>query len=153
MLNNDVLRSIRYTLDASDGRIVQILADGGHTATIDEVRAYLRPEDSEGAVKMDDATMARFLDGLVISLRGKDDKHPAPPLEPRVTNNVVLKKLRVAFNLKEADLFAVFAAAECKISKPELSAFFRKADNPHYRPCNDQYLRYFLKGLTSFQAR
>jgi uncharacterized protein YehS (DUF1456 family) len=34
-----------------------------------------------------------------------------------------------------------------QMSKHELSAFFRKPGNRHYRECKDQVLRYFLKGL------
>jgi uncharacterized protein YehS (DUF1456 family) len=34
-----------------------------------------------------------------------------------------------------------------KISKHELSAFFRKPENRQYRACNDQIMRNFLKGL------
>jgi hypothetical protein len=43
-----------------------------------------------------------------------------------VTNNIILKKLRVAFELKEDDLHAVLKAVKFPVSKPELSALFRK---------------------------
>ena len=66
----------------------------------------------------------------------------------RITNNLVLKKLRVAFELKDVDLHQIFTAVEFRISKPELSALFRKEGTKNYRPCGDQMLRYFLKGLT-----
>ena len=65
-----------------------------------------------------------------------------------INNNVVLKKLRVAFELKEEHLYEIMAAAEFKISKPELSALFRKKGHKNYRACGDQFLRNFLKGLT-----
>lgn len=148
MTHNDVMRSVRYLLDASDARIGEILKIGGREATIDEVKGFLKVHEDAGCVVVDDVTMAKFLDGLIVSRRGRDETRPQPPLEPKITNNVVLKKLRVAFELKDADLHAIFAAADCQISKPELSAFFRKPDNAHYRPCGDQFLRYFLKGLT-----
>lgn len=147
MTHNDVIRSVRYILDASDARIGEIMNSGGREVTLEEVRSFLKNEDDEGGAVIDDRTMAQFLDGLIIHRRGRDETRPAPPLEPRMTNNIVLKKLRVAFELKDADLHAIFAAAECEISKPELSAFFRKPDNDHYRQCGDQYLRYFLRGL------
>jgi hypothetical protein len=65
-----------------------------------------------------------------------------------VTNNIILKKLRVAFELKEDDMHAILKAAEFPVSKPELSALFRKFGHTNYRPCGDQLLRNFLKGLT-----
>jgi len=61
----------------------------------------------------------------------------------------VLKKLRVAFQLKDVDMHAIFAAAGFPLSKPELSALFRQPDHKNYRACGDQLLRNFLKGLTA----
>ena len=80
--------------------------------------------------------------------RGKDDSLPPRPVEKRVNNNVVLKKLRVAFELKDVDMHEVFAAAGFPISKPELSALFRQPGHKNFRLCGDQLLRNFLKGLT-----
>ena len=54
----------------------------------------------------------------------------------------------MAFELKEDDLHAILKAADFSVSKPELSALFRKVGNSNYRPCGDQLLRNFLKGLT-----
>ena len=49
---------------------------------------------------------------------------------------------------KEDDMHAILKAAEFPVSKPELSALFRKVGHTNYRPCGDQLLRNFLKGLT-----
>jgi uncharacterized protein YehS (DUF1456 family) len=70
------------------------------------------------------------------------------PVEKRVTNNVVLKKLRVAFELKDIDMHQILADAGFPISKPELSALFRQPGHKNFRLCGDQLLRNFLKGLT-----
>jgi uncharacterized protein YehS (DUF1456 family) len=85
---------------------------------------------------------------MVIYCRGRDESRPPRPPETRVTNNVVLKKLRVAFELKDVDMHAVFESAGWPVSKPELTALFRQPGHPNYRPCGDQLLRNFLKGLT-----
>jgi uncharacterized protein YehS (DUF1456 family) len=69
-------------------------------------------------------------------------------VESRVTNNLVLKKLRVAFELKDHDLQQIFKDADFAVSKPELSALFRQPGHKNYRACGDQLLRNFLKGLT-----
>ena len=92
--------------------------------------------------------LAHFLDGLVFYYRGRDESQPQRPVETRITNNVVLKKLRVAFQLKDVDMHEVFEAAGFPLTKPELTALFRQAGHKHYRPCGDQILRNFLKGLT-----
>jgi uncharacterized protein YehS (DUF1456 family) len=61
---------------------------------------------------------------------------------------VVLKKLRVAFELKDVDMHQVFVDAGFPVSKPELSALFRQSGQKNFRQCGDQLLRNFLKGLT-----
>ena len=148
MINNDVLRSVRYMLDLSDAKIVEIIRLSSHEIGKAEVNAFLKKDEEEGYLACPDEVMAHFLDGLVIFKRGKDDRLPAHPIELPVTNNMVLKKLRVAFELKEDDLHSILNAANFPVSKPELSALFRKAGHSNYRPCGDQLLRNFLKGLT-----
>jgi uncharacterized protein YehS (DUF1456 family) len=96
--------------------------------------------------------MARFLNGLVIYKRGRDEGRAPQPLEVPVTNNVVLKRLRVAFELKEDDLITLIEQSGLRVSKAELSAFFRRRDHRNYRECGDQFLRYLLKGLGTITA-
>ncbi|TXK62099.1 DUF1456 family protein [Alkalisalibacterium limincola] len=150
MINNDVLRSIRYMLDLSDARVVEIaqLADPAFTLDKDDVQAFLKKDGEPGYAECSDAVLAHFLDGLVVHLRGRDPNVPVRAVEKRVTNNIVLKKLRVAFELKDVDMHEVFDAAGFPVSKPELTALFRHPSHKNYRACGDQMLRNFLKGLT-----
>jgi uncharacterized protein YehS (DUF1456 family) len=150
MIGNDVLRSIRYMLDLSDGKVVEItqLADAGFAIDKAEVQAFLKKDTDEGYAECSDAVLAHFLDGLVIHRRGRNPDSPLRPVEKRVTNNLVLKKLRVAFELKDVDMHQVFQSAGFPISKPELSALFRQPGHKNFRKCGDQLLRNFLKGLT-----
>src|SRR5262245_3392774 len=98
MITNHVLRSIRYILNLSDQRVVEITQLAAPTFALDkaDVQAFLRREDDPEYADCSDAVLARFLDGLVVYCRGRDDRLPPRPPESRVTNNVVLKKLRVA---------------------------------------------------------
>jgi uncharacterized protein YehS (DUF1456 family) len=150
MINNDVLRSIRYMLDLGDQRMVDIvqLADADFPIDKTAMHGYLKKEDEDGFVECSDRVLAHFLDGLVLHYRGRDESLPQRPVETRVSNNVVLKKLRVAFQLKDVDMHAIFADAGFPVSKPELSALFRQPDHKNFRQCGDQILRNFLKGLT-----
>jgi uncharacterized protein YehS (DUF1456 family) len=150
MINNDVLRSIRYMLDLGDGKIVEIikLADAEFAIDKTEVQAFLKKEGEPGYLDCSDRVMAHFLDGLIFFYRGKDDSLPPRPVEKRVTNNLILKKLRVAFELKDLDMHQAFEDAGFPLSKPELSALFRQPGHKHFRACGDQILRNFLKGLT-----
>jgi uncharacterized protein YehS (DUF1456 family) len=150
MINNDVLRSIRYMLDLSDNKVIEIirLADPQFAIEKEDVRAFLLREDEPGYLACTDRVMAHFLDGLVIHRRGRDESVPPRPVEKRINNNVVLKKLRVAFQLTDVDMHKAFADAGFPVSKPELSALFRQHGHKNFRLCGDQLLRNFLKGLT-----
>lgn len=147
MINNDVIRSVRYILNITDPKLIEIIKLGGGQVTPNELSAYLKREDEAGFVECPQNVMDRFLNGLIYFKRGKDDSKPPPsPILP--TNNVVLKKLRVAFSLKDDDVIAILKRAGFEMGKSELTALFRKDDHPNYRACGDQVLRNFLKGLT-----
>jgi len=64
-----------------------------------------------------------------------------------MTNNDILKKLRVALMLRDTDIEAIMSLVDFKISTSELGAFFRTEDHPKYMECGDQILRNFLNGL------
>ena len=147
MINNDVLRSVRYMLSINDAKMVEIIKLDNFDVAVSAMSTYVIKEGEPGFENCPDEVMAHFLNGLVFFKRGKDDKFPAPEVELPVTNNLVLKKLRVAFELKDTDMHQIFTAVEFRISKPELSALFRKEGTKNFRPCGDQMLRYFLKGL------
>lgn len=148
MINNDVIRSVRYMLNISEFKLVEIVKLGGGEVTQAQMNAYIKREDEPGFEPCPQNVMARFLNGLIYLRRGKDETRP--PLAPELpTNNVVLKKLRVAFELKDDDIIAMLEESGFKISKTELSALFRKEGHHNYRECGDQFLRNFLKGLTA----
>lgn len=64
-----------------------------------------------------------------------------------MSNNDVLKKLRVALHLRDDQIIQILKLVDFEISRTELSAVFRKDDHPNYKPCGDQLLRNFLNGL------
>lgn len=148
MTHNDVLRSLRYLLNVSDAGLADIFRLGQREITRDEVVAFLKNEDDDGYLPCSDKAMAHFLNGLVTYKRGKDESRPPQPIELPVTNNTVLKKIRVAFELKDDDLIALLGKVGLEVSKGELSALFRRPDHRNYRECGDQLLRHLLRGLT-----
>jgi len=147
MLNNEILRSLRNLLDADAARIAEIARLSGADADAAEVEPMLLREGERGRAKCSDEFLAHFLDGLIIHLRGRDDSRPPRPIETPVSNNTVLKKLRIAFDLHEEDLHAIFAESDVALSKGELNGLFRKPDNKHFRACSDELLEAFLEGL------
>lgn len=68
-----------------------------------------------------------------------------------LTNNDILKKLRVALKMRDDDIVKVLELVDFKISKSELGAFFRNEDHPKYMHCQDQILRNFLNGLIIYK--
>lgn len=150
MINNDVLRSLRYMFDLPNGKVVDIIQAVDPAFAVDEaeVNDWLRDEENPLFVPCPDAALVRLLDGLILLRRGPSPDGKRRPFEKRSSNNLVLKKLRVAFNLKDEDMHAIFEDVGLPLSKPELSALFRDPSHKNYREAGDQVLRNFLKGLT-----
>ena len=146
MINNDVLRRVRFTFDFNDDKMMAIFKLGGLAATREQISDWLKKDEDPAFKKCKDLEMAVFLNGLIIKNRGaKDDVVPEP--ENRLTNNLIFRKLKIALNMKDDDVLSALADAGFPISKHELSAFFRSPGHKHYRECKDQILRNFLKGL------
>ena len=68
-----------------------------------------------------------------------------------LTNNDILKKLRVALKLRDDDIVEILKLVDFNVSKSELGAFFRKEDHPKYMELKDQILRNFLNGLVIYK--
>jgi len=64
-----------------------------------------------------------------------------------LSNNDILKKLRVAHKLRNDDIIDILKLVEFDISKGALGDLFRKEDHPNYVEAGDQILRNFLNGL------
>jgi uncharacterized protein YehS (DUF1456 family) len=64
-----------------------------------------------------------------------------------LTNNDIMKKLRVAHKLRDEDILKVLELVDFEMTKPELNAIFQKEDHKNYQECGDQLLRNFLNGL------
>ena len=148
MRNNDILRRLRYTFDLKDSQMMTLFELGGLPVEWAQVSAWLKRDEDPAYQECSDTQLAIFLNGLIIDKRGKKDG-PQPEPEAVLTNNVILMKLRIALNLKAEDVQEIMGLADMPISKHELSAFSRKPDHKHYRVCQDQILRNFLKGLQS----
>jgi len=144
--NNDILRRIRYIFDFNDSKMIALFGLADYLVTRGQISDWLKKEDDPAYQKCSDTQLTIFLTGLINDKRGKKEG-PQPEPEKRVTNNIIFMKLKIALNLKAEDVLEIMKLADLRISKPELSAFFRRPDHKHYRDCNDQILRNFLKGM------
>lgn len=68
-----------------------------------------------------------------------------------MSNNDIMKKLRVALQLRDDDIVHICSLVNFRTSKAELGAIFRDKDHPNFKPCGDQLLRNFLNGLIIFK--
>jgi uncharacterized protein YehS (DUF1456 family) len=165
--NNDILRRIRYIFDFNDSKMIAVFGLADHQVTRAQVGNWLKKEDDSGYQECSDILLAIFLNGLIIDKRGEKEgsrpepdkrltdniikrskkEKPQPEPEKQLTKNIIFMKLKIALNLKAEDVLEILDLTNFRISKHELSAFFRKPGHKHYRDCKDQILRNFLKGM------
>ncbi len=152
MTNNDVLRRIRYLFNFSDLKIIALFKLADYDVKKADVSDWLKKKDDPLLKEITDRELAIFLNGLIIEKRGKREG-PQPEPEDHLSNNMILRKLKIALGLKTDDILDLFALVDVKLSKHELSAFFRNPGHKSYRPCMDQYLRNFLNALTQYKNK
>lgn len=146
MDSNYILRRLRYTFDLDDSTMITIFRFGGHKTTRKEISDWLKKDDDPDFKQCSSEKLAFFLNGFITNRRGKKDGTKREP-EKVLSNNNIFMKLKIALNLKSEDILGIMETADFRISKHELSAFFRRKGHKHYQECKDQILRYFLKGL------
>lgn len=146
MTNNDVLRRIRYIFDYDDSKMITIFALADHQVSREQISDWLKKDDDPAYLECSDINMAIFLNGLINDKRGKKEGAQVEP-EKSLTNNIIFRKLKIALDLKDEDILAILESVDFRLSKHELSAFFRKPTHKNYRLCKNQILRNFLQGV------
>lgn len=68
-----------------------------------------------------------------------------------LSNNDILKKLRVALSLHTEDIIHILSLVDFEITKGALGDLFRNEDHPGYVEAGDQILRNFLNGLIIYK--
>ncbi|TFG83145.1 MAG: DUF1456 family protein [Spirochaetales bacterium] len=162
MNTNDVLKRLRFAIRLSDPQMTEMLKLGGSPIGKDKLDSFFLKEDEEGYATCPRVVLEALLDGMVIKYRGRKEEKPAAesadwtrPIPPSVPldNNMILKKIRIALELKEDDLLAIMRLGDMEPSKNELGALFRRPGQKNYRECLDQFLRGFLTGLAKYNLR
>jgi len=153
MLNNEAFRRIRYALELDDATTVAIFAAGQYECSQSDVDKFSKkePDASSEVDVLSDELFSRFLNGLIVHRRGGTP--PPVATDELMNNNKTIKKLRIALELYEDEMSAIFDHAGIKLSGHKLSALFRTEGHKHYRECNDHMLRQFLRGLATHNQR
>lgn len=153
MVNNDVLRRVRYALRINDKAMLEVFKLGGMEITPEELTALLSKQEDENFKNCNNKTLDAFLSGLITYKRGpRKPSADAKPVEElsnnaKNVNNYVLRKLRIALDFKSEDMLEAFKAGGIDMSESELSAIFRSTTHKNYREAGDKYVRVFLKGI------
>lgn len=147
MTNNDILRKLRYCLNYNNREMLAVFTAAKQRKVANhELHTWLQKDDSDDYKSLTDKDFALFLNGLINIKRG-EKPGPSQPPEQKLNNNLIFRKLKIAFNLKSEDILEILSLANFRFSEHELSALFRKPEHKHFRVCKDQVLRNFLMGL------
>lgn len=166
MNNNEIMIELRDNLNMEITDMVEIFKLGDFEISEDEllkmfkVAEYSSNDEANAAIAMgeylkcDNLALESFLNGFIILKRGKQepkegqtDKRPLAIKSRKNVNNVILKKLKIAFSLSNDDLVDLFKEVGIYVSKGDLTTYFRKEGHKHYKIFTDHYLKSFLKGL------
>ena len=147
MTNNDILRRLRYALNLDNAGVIRLFALGGHPLSELDLDLLLKKDEDPGFVDCPDVLLCAFLDGLITSRRGA--RESASDASEALNNNLILRKIHIALELKDSDMIRILDAGGMEISKSELSALFRKPGHRNFVYCRDQLLRKFLSGLAT----
>ena len=111
--------------------MLEIFALAGHEVKPSQIIAWLQKDGDPDLVELTDMELAYFLNGFINEKRGKKEgEQPVP--ETTLNNNIILRKLKIALNLKDTDIIEIVNLAGLPMSPHELSAFFRNPDQKQY---------------------
>jgi uncharacterized protein YehS (DUF1456 family) len=149
---NDVLRRLRFAIKLNDAAMLALLESAGVAISRESLASYFLKDEEAGFSECPRETLGALLDALITMYRGKRDEgmEPKVPKRENLDNNMILKKIRIALSLKEADLIEIMRLGGADVSKNELSALFRDRQHRNYKECMDQFLRNFLVGLGKY---
>ena len=152
MTTNDILKRVRYAVRLGDAAMLDMLDKGSKSVSRELLDSWFLDEGDAAYAECPRDALGALLDGMILVLRGPSDRPPEPGAVAEVPdNNMVLKKLRIALELKEEDLIAIMKLSNVELSRNELTALFRKRGHKNYRECMDQFLRNFLAGLAKYR--
>lgn len=152
MITNDVLRRLRFAVGMNDDAMLEMITLAGMTVARETLAAYFLKDHEAGYAECPAEVLEALLDGMILKFRGPRKDAPTGRAQERLDNNGILKKIRIALELKEEDMIAIMDLSGIEISKNELSAFFRRREQKNYRECMDQFLRNFLSGLAKYRS-
>ncbi len=149
MKTNDILYKIQKALNLSQKEMLEAYKLAEYNMDTEHLDSLLKRRQDEGSKLCSYEELGVFLDGFVILKRGPSPKKKNDDVV-ELTNNLILKKLRIALELKEAETEIIFSLGEAELSKQQLASLFRKEGHKNFKECSDKLLMVFLDGLDEF---
>jgi len=147
---NDILFKIKTALSLDNEAIIKAYTLVEYEMSQERLTDILKKRQDKGYAEATYEELGLFLDGLILLKRGQPSTTKDEDEVFELTNNLILKKLRVALELKEAELVILFALAEVTITKRQIGSLFRKEGGKNFKACSDELLLSFLEGLDEF---
>jgi len=147
---NDILYRIQKGLNLSLEEMINAYELEDYVMDAKHLDSLLKRRQQKGFVLCSYEELGVFLDGLVTLKRGKSPNKKNDNIVVELSNNLILKKLRIALELKEPEVEIIFGLADVALSKQQLASLFRKEGHKNFKPCPDALLISFLEGLDEF---
>jgi uncharacterized protein YehS (DUF1456 family) len=153
MRTNDIFRKITQSLAFDTAQIQALFAPANVDLSDKEVANLLKTDYQPGFEAMPEYILIIFLNNLIDQERGKKADAEVIEKHAKISNNDVLKKLRIAFVLHEQDLRDALKLVTIELTKSDLAALFRKAGHEHYKACDDELVLDFIEGIGKLQQQ
>ncbi len=150
MNTNDILYKIQKALNLSQDEMIEAYKLAEYNMDTAHLNSLLKRRQDKDSKLCSYEELGVFLDGFVILKRGPSPKKKNDDEVVELTNNLILKKLRIALELKEAETEIIFSLADIELSKQQLASLFRKEGHKNFKECSDELLMAFLDGLDEF---
>jgi len=148
---NEILYRIQKALNLTEEEMLEAYKLESYDISAPYLATLLKRRQEKDFQLCSYEELGVFLDGLVTLKRGPSPKKDTPNEESvELTNNLILKKLRIAMELKEAETEIIFGLADVALTKQELKSLFRKESHKNFKKCSAELLMAFLEGLDEF---
>lgn len=147
---NEILYRIKEALNISHEEMLNAYMLEAYEMDAKHLDALLKRRQDKKFELCSYEELGVFLDGLITLKRGPSPKKPNDEEALELTNNLILKKLRIALELKEPETEIIFGLGDVTLSKQQLAALFRKEGHKNYKKCSNELLLAFLEGLDEF---
>ncbi len=147
---NEIFYRIQKALNLTHEEIIQAYKLEDYSMEASRLASLLSRRQDKAFQLCSYEELGVFLDGLVSLKRGPSPKKSDDNEAVELSNNLILKKLRIALELKETETEIIFGLADIELSKQQLASLFRKESHKNFKECSDELLMAFLDGLDEF---